>query len=157
MTPKSLLRHPLVKSDLSDFLTGSFMPVIDDNTVDKNSVKRVILTSGKVYYDLATYRADNKIEDTAILRLEQYYPFPKDEIEKALSNYPQAEKFIWVQEEPENMGAMNFIRNRFLREGFLDRFNFLFISRKSSPSPAPGSYKNFQETQKKLLYDAFNL
>lgn len=156
MTPKSLLRHPLVKSDLDDLLNGDFMTVIDDNTFDKKSVRKVILTSGKVYYDLFVYRSANKIDDTAIVRLEQYYPFPKNEIEKVLSNYPYVEKVVWVQEEPENMGAMNFMRNRFLREGFLNRFRFSFVSRKSSPSPAPGSYKSFQETQDKLLYDAFN-
>lgn len=155
MTPKSLLRHPLVKSNLDDLLDGNFVTVIDDNTVDKKSIKKVILTSGKVYYDLLTYRSTNKIDDTAIIRLEQYYPFPKDEIEEVLSDYTKAEKFVWVQEEPENMGAMNFMRNRFLREGFLQKYKFSFVSRKSSPSPAPGSYKSFQETQNKLLSDAF--
>lgn len=157
MTPKSLLRHPLVKSDLDDLLNGNFVSVLDDNTIDKKAIKKVILTSGKVYYDLFSYRAVNKINDTAIVRLEQYYPFPKKEIEEILNSYTEAEKFVWVQEEPENMGAMNFMRNRLLREGLLKKFNFSFVSRKSSPSPAPGSYKSFQETQNKLLSDAFRI
>ncbi|MGB9696898.1 MAG: multifunctional oxoglutarate decarboxylase/oxoglutarate dehydrogenase thiamine pyrophosphate-binding subunit/dihydrolipoyllysine-residue succinyltransferase subunit [Ignavibacteria bacterium] len=157
MTPKSLLRHPLVKSDLNEFLNGKFITVIDDNAIDRKSVKKVILTSGKVYYDLLAYRTANKIDNTAIVRLEQYYPFPKNEIEEILSTYPEAKKFVWVQEEPENMGAMNFMRNRLLKEGFLRKFKFSFVSRKSSPSPAPGSYKSFQETQNKLLQEAFNV
>lgn len=154
LTPKSLLRHPDARSDKSEFVKGSFQPVIDDKKVSKDKVNKIILTSGKVYYDLDKYRTDNKIEDTSIIRIEQYYPHPKDELIKIFRDYPNVKKIIWVQEEPENMGAMWFMKLR-LNEKNIPGMQFDFISRKSSPSPAPGSYKIWAETQKQIIEKAF--
>ncbi|MBI5404522.1 MAG: multifunctional oxoglutarate decarboxylase/oxoglutarate dehydrogenase thiamine pyrophosphate-binding subunit/dihydrolipoyllysine-residue succinyltransferase subunit [Ignavibacteriae bacterium] len=154
MTPKSLLRHPDVKSPKQEFKSGSFKTVLDDDTAKKDKVKKIILTSGKIYYELNKYRTDNKIEDTAIIRIEQYYPHPKEELVTALMGYKNATTLKWVQEEPANMGAMAFMQLR-LTEKNIPGKKIEFISRKSSASPAPGSYKVWNETQKKILSGAF--
>jgi 2-oxoglutarate dehydrogenase E1 component len=154
MTPKSLLRHPDAKSDKQEFVKGSFKTVLDDAAVNKEKVNKIILTSGKVYYDLNKYRIDNKIEDTAIVRIEQYYPHPKEELVSILKTYTNSKKIVWVQEEPENMGAMWFMKIR-LNEKNIPGMQFEFVSRKSSPSPAPGSYKIWAETQKGIVERAF--
>jgi 2-oxoglutarate dehydrogenase complex dehydrogenase (E1) component-like enzyme len=154
MTPKSLLRHPDAKSVKQEFVKGSFKTVIDDTAVEKEKVKKIILTSGKVYYDLNKYRIDNKIEDTAIVRIEQYYPHPKEELVNILKTYANSKKIVWVQEEPENMGAMWFMKIR-MNEKNIPGMQFEFVSRNSSPSPAPGSYKIWAETQKGIVEKAF--
>jgi 2-oxoglutarate dehydrogenase E1 component len=154
-TPKSLLRHPDVRSSKEEFINGTFKEIIDDNSENKSSVEKIILTSGKVYYDLLKYRKDNNINNTAIIRLEQYYPYPQKELTEILSQYNNLRKLIWVQEEPKNMGANNFLTSRLTKENLGD-FEIEFVSRNSSPSPAPGSYKVYAETQKKLIEEAFN-
>jgi len=154
MAPKSLLRHPDVKSSKQEFIGGSFKTVLDDDTAKKDKVKKIILTSGKIYYELNKFRADNKIEDSAIIRIEQYYPHPKEELITALMGYKNADTLKWVQEEPANMGAMTFMQLR-LTEKNIPGKKIEFVSRKSSASPAPGSYKIWNETQKKILASAF--
>lgn len=154
LTPKSLLRHPDAKSSKQEFISGSFKTVLDDEIATKDKVKKIILTSGKIYYELNKHRLDNKIEDTAIVRIEQYYPHPKDELISALKGYKNFEKIIWVQEEPANMGAMAFMQLR-VNEKNIPGKKIEFISRKSSASTAPGSYKIWAETQMGIIEKAF--
>jgi 2-oxoglutarate dehydrogenase E1 component len=151
MSPKSMLRHPLAVSNMSDFAENtSFQEIIGDETVDPKKVRKVLLCSGKIYYDLHKRRLDENREDIAIIRLEQLYPFPKTKIEAELAKYSKAEK-IWVQEEPLNMGYWSFITREF-PVGIDD-----VISRKLSASPATGYTKNHNDIQSKILEKAFQL
>jgi 2-oxoglutarate dehydrogenase E1 component len=112
-------------------------------------VKRLILCSGKVYYDLWERRQELKAFDTAILRIEQLYPFPADVSAKVLENYPGVQQLIWAQEEPENRGALRYIREQFLKS-FPDR-NFTYVSRPASASPAVGSHRQHVAEQRELV------
>ncbi|CAN1537236.1 SucA 2-oxoglutarate dehydrogenase complex, dehydrogenase (E1) component, and related enzymes [Spirosomataceae bacterium] len=151
MSPKSMLRHPLAVSNMNDFAENtSFQEIIGDETVDPKKVRKVLLCSGKIYYDLHKRRLDENREDIAIIRLEQLYPFPKTKIEAELAKYSKAEK-IWVQEEPLNMGYWSFITREF--PGGIDDV----ISRKLSASPATGYTKNHNDIQSKILDKAFQL
>jgi len=134
MTPKSLLRHPRAVSSLNDLTNGRFEPVIGD----ERSNDRVIITSGKVYYDLVAARGDR---DIRIIRLEQFYPFPKPMLDNAVGN---AKDVVWVQEEPRNMGAWPFLHER-LPEGTR------YVGRPVSASPATGSHHRHEEQQKALI------
>ena len=154
MSPKSLLRHPDVKSYIIDFTNGKFEEVLDDNLADVDKVMKVILTSGKIYYELIKYKNENGVKDTAILRLEQYYPFPAVSLKSILGKYKNAGEIRWVQEEPENMGALNFIRSK-ITEHITGGKILSFVSRKESASPAPGSYKVFADTQIQLIQKSF--
>ena len=138
-TPKSLLRHKRCVSTVEDFTTGGFQPVLADpgTGVDRGAVKRVLLCSGKVFYDLLAARTDRGITDTAILRLEQLYPLPVDEVRAALAMYPNAEDFAWVQEEPANQGAWSFIALNLLEH--LEGVRLRRISRPAAAAPAVGS------------------
>ncbi|MFZ4589516.1 MAG: multifunctional oxoglutarate decarboxylase/oxoglutarate dehydrogenase thiamine pyrophosphate-binding subunit/dihydrolipoyllysine-residue succinyltransferase subunit [Ignavibacteria bacterium] len=153
-TPKSLLRHPDVKSGLEDFTSGKFNEVLDDNAINKDKVRKVIVTSGKVYYDLLKHRKENKIDDVAIVRLEQYYPLPENELVDVVNGFAKAKSVVWVQEEPENMGALNFLKVRLDENKFTGK-TLSFVSRKESASPAPGSHKKYDETQKLLIENSF--
>ena len=151
MSPKSMLRHPMAISEMSEFLENtSFREVIPDDTKEPNKVRRVLLCSGKVFYDLQKRKLDESREDIAIVRVEQLYPFPKTQIENELAKYPNAEK-VWVQEEPLNMGYWSFIIREF--PGGIDDV----ISRKLSASPATGYTKNHNDIQSKILEKAFQL
>jgi multifunctional 2-oxoglutarate metabolism enzyme len=137
-TPKSLLRHKLCVSSVSDFTTGTFQPVIPDSGLSDNAaVKRVLFCSGKVYYDLVQARANRGITDTALVRLEQLYPLPVDEVRAAIASYPNASDFAWVQEEPANQGAWTFIALNLLEH--LDGVSLRRISRPAAAAPAVGS------------------
>lgn len=151
MSPKSLLRHPKVVSPISEFTSGSFREVILDAAVDAKKVKRVILCSGKIYYDLDEAREKDKVEDVAIVRIEQIHPLPKKQILDMLSQYPGAE-VVWVQEEPENMGYWNYILRLLYKELPMD-----VIARKSSASPATGYNKVHVEEQKAIIAKALKL
>jgi len=153
MTPKSLLRHPEAVSRFEDF-DGTFQRVLGDATVEASKVRRVLVCSGKVYYDLAKRRAEQKSDDTAIIRLEQFYPYPHAELAAELKKYPRAEKLIWVQEEPWNMGAWYYLRahDAELRKGGLP---MTCVSRAESASPATGHPKAHEYEQQKLLDEAF--
>jgi len=153
-TPKSLLRHRLAVSPLSDFTSASFQPVIGDAGVngkplDPSAVRRVILCSGKIYYDLASARAERGITDTAIVRMEQLYPLPLDEVRAALATYPEAVDWAWVQEEPANQGAWTFIALD-LRER-LEGVRLRRISRHPAAAPAAGSTRTHDAEQAALL------
>ncbi|UII34381.1 2-oxoglutarate dehydrogenase E1 component [Fulvivirga ulvae] len=148
-SPKSLLRHPKVVSPITDFTHGKFQEVIDDSYVTKKSVKRVLLCSGKVYYDLLEEQEKEKIKDIAIVRIEQLYPFPKKQLEKVLKQYKNADLY-WVQEEPSNMGYWWFIMR------FMEGTKLELISRKASASPATGYAKVHKIEQARIIEKAFD-
>ncbi|GIM82387.1 multifunctional oxoglutarate decarboxylase/oxoglutarate dehydrogenase thiamine pyrophosphate-binding subunit/dihydrolipoyllysine-residue succinyltransferase subunit [Salinispora arenicola] len=139
-TPKSLLRHRLCVSDVQDFTTGTFRPVLPDSGAPApEQVKRVLLCSGKVYYDLFQARQERGVTDTAIVRVEQLYPMPIEEIRAALAAYPNAVDFAWTQEEPSNQGAWSFVALNMLEH--LDGVRLRRISRPAAAAPAVGSAK----------------
>ena len=107
-TPKSLLRHPQCVSSIQDFTTGRFQEIIDD-TVDASSVKKLVLCSGKLYYELLQAREENNRKDVAIVRMEQLYPLPQKQINAIIDKY-NPEQLIWAQEEPENMGMESYFK-----------------------------------------------
>ncbi|AKD03010.1 2-oxoglutarate dehydrogenase E1 component [Pontibacter korlensis] len=148
MSPKSLLRHPAVVSPVEDFTSGGFKEVIGDTYASAKSVKKVLLCWGKVYFDLLEEQQKNKRKDVAIIRMEQLAPFPKVQLEAELSKYKNA-KIYWVQEEPENMGAWNYIL-RIMRNGVED-----VVARKASASPATGYLKVHAKEQQELIDRAF--
>jgi 2-oxoglutarate dehydrogenase E1 component len=154
-TPKSLLRLPAAQSDIGDFTDGGFMEIIDDEVNDKDQISNLLITSGKVYYDLVKYRSDNSILNTAIVRIEQYYPLNREFLQSILSVYKNAEKISWVQEEPQNMGAWNFIFTN-LHDKMPGNLPLNYVGRVESPSPASGSSKEFLENQNKLIKNAFS-
>ena len=142
-------------SDVADFTNGRFEPIIDDSRVaDKASVKRVLLTSGKIYYDIAgalDKREDNSI---AVVRMEQFYPLPIEQINQTLAQYPNAD-LVWVQDEPENQGAWPFICLELAR--YLQGRTIAVASRPSSASPATGSTKRSAQEQADLIARALTL
>jgi 2-oxoglutarate dehydrogenase E1 component len=154
-TPKSLLRHRLAVSPVEAFTNGTFQTVIGDpgingKPLDAKSVKRVLLCSGKVYYDLSQARADREITDTAIIRMEQLYPLPIPELRAALARFPHAEDFAWVQEEPANQGAWTFIALNLL-EHLEGGVRLRRISRPAAAAPAVGSTKMHDAEQQALI------
>jgi len=149
LTPKSLLRHPACVSKTEDFTGGKFHEVLDDTTAEPEKVTKVILCSGKVYYDLIARKRELKDEETAIVRLEQIYPLPRNMLNGIISRYKHAERWLWVQEEPENMGAWHFMHVHF------KEVDLKLISRPSSGSTATGSSKFHQIQQEKILDKAF--
>lgn len=155
MSPKSLLRHPDVTSTLDDCAKGNFQRVIPDQQQRPASrVKRVLLCTGKIYYELNKRRADLQREDIAIIRLEQLYPLRRELIEQALEHYAPETPVVWVQEEPENMGAWRYLRVNF-GERLFGKFPFSGISREASASPATGSAIYHKKEQERILEDAF--
>ncbi|HVR64746.1 MAG TPA: 2-oxoglutarate dehydrogenase E1 component [Polyangia bacterium] len=157
MSPKSLLRHPAATSPLSAFTQGRFQHIIPDTTVKAYSkVRRVLLCTGKVYYDLVAERQEKGYGDVAILRVEQLYPLQIDELLEMLSVYPEGTSLVWVQEEPRNMGGWVYM-NREL-PGFLSgSFNWSCVSRPLSASPAVGSLGRHKREQARLMADAFGV
>ncbi|RFZ90329.1 2-oxoglutarate dehydrogenase E1 component [Mucilaginibacter conchicola] len=151
-TPKSLLRSPNCMSPLDEFTGGKFHELIDDNYVDPKKVKRVLLCTGKVYYDLLEKQQTDKRKDVAIVRVEQLYPTPVQQILKVKSKYEKAEEFIWVQEEPENMGAWPYICRKFHDDKYL---NLRVISRLEGSSTATGFAKQHAAQQAHIVSKAF--
>jgi 2-oxoglutarate dehydrogenase E1 component len=152
-TPKSLLRHAEAVSTLDQIAEGSFQRVIADDTVDPAKVKRILLCSGKVYYDLAAERRRQSRDDVAVVRLEQYYPLNHALLDE-LARYPEGTPVVWVQEEPSNMGAWYFLNAR-KNDVFGNRHPLLLVSRPESASPATGSKAAHELEQKILLDQAF--
>jgi len=148
-TPKSLLRHKLCVSAVTDFTGGTFQPVIPDPGVDRNAVRRVLLCTGKIYYDLLQARPEGSAHDTAIVRMEQLYPLPVEEIRQALASYPNASDFAWIQEEPANQGAWSFIALNLLEH--LEGVGLRRISRPAAAAPATGSTKVHDVEQAALI------
>jgi len=155
MSPKSLLRHPKVISTVKDLSKGSFMEVMDDAEVkDPSKVKRILVCSGKLFYELADAREKNSANNVAIIRLEQLYPFPEKALTAILKTYPKATEMVWTQEEPMNMGAWYFARHR-LEQVVDGRLEVLYAGRKGSGSTAEGSNKAHVKEQQRIINAAF--
>jgi len=164
MTPKSLLRHKLCVSPLDEFTQGTFRTVIDDIALDgapeagvrieRGNVRRLLLCSGKIYYDLLAARRERAMDSVAIVRVEQLYPFPAAEIEAIVKSYPEAKQVCWVQEEPWNMGAWHTMFRR-LRRVLPDDRTLTYVGRSEAASPATGSFKMHQAEERDLLNAAF--
>ncbi|MEU8699688.1 multifunctional oxoglutarate decarboxylase/oxoglutarate dehydrogenase thiamine pyrophosphate-binding subunit/dihydrolipoyllysine-residue succinyltransferase subunit [Streptomyces sp. NPDC048680] len=161
-TPKSMLRLKAAASTVEEFTTGGFRPVIGDASVDPNAVRKVVFCTGKVYYDLEAEREKRGVTDTAIIRLERLYPLPGAELQAEIAKYPNAEKYLWAQEEPANQGAWPFIALN-----LIDHLDLAVgadvphgerlrrISRPRGSSPAVGSAKRHQAEQAQLLEEVF--
>jgi 2-oxoglutarate dehydrogenase E1 component len=157
MTPKSLLRHPRSASSLRDLSEGHWQPVIEEEQASQHPerVRRLVLCSGKVYVDLVSADANAKESPVAIVRVEQLYPLPETELEAILKKYAQVEDIVWLQEEPENMGAWTYIRPR-LAELMGDRIPLRYTGRPPNASPAEGSLARHAANQKALVARAFD-
>ncbi|MBP5861167.1 MULTISPECIES: multifunctional oxoglutarate decarboxylase/oxoglutarate dehydrogenase thiamine pyrophosphate-binding subunit/dihydrolipoyllysine-residue succinyltransferase subunit [Streptomyces] len=162
-TPKSMLRLKAAASKAEEFTSGEFRPVIGDSSVDPNAVKKVVFCAGKVYYDLEAERQKRGITDTAIIRIERLYPLPGAEVQAEVNKYPNAEKYLWTQEEPANQGAWPFIALN-----LIDHLDLAVgadvphgerlrrISRPHGSSPAVGSAKRHQAEQEQLVREVFD-
>ena len=150
-TPKSLLRHPNCVSSLNDLSEGHFYEIIDDTQVIADQVVQVVCCYGKFYYELIERRTALTVTNTAIVRIEQLYPFPAEQLTKILNRYKHAKRYVWAQEEPENMGAWSFV-NRIYKD-----FTFMPIARPASGSPAAGLVEIHKMRQKKILDKIFKL
>lgn len=155
-TPKSLLRHKEAVSDLSELAKGSFQPIIGevDGTVESKKVKRVIVCSGRVYYDLIAHRREAKANDVAIIRIEQLYPFAHKQFDAEIKKYENANEVVWVQDEPQNQGAWFYVEHH-LREGMREGQKLAYSGRPASASPAVGYYAKHYEQLKALIEGAF--
>ncbi len=155
MTPKSLLRHKDATSELAELARGEFQTVIGETeTIDAKKVRRVIACSGKVYYDLLALRREREIDDVAVIRVEQLYPFPHKALATELKLYPKATEIVWCQDEPANQGAWFYVQHHIL-ENMSDGQKLGYAGRPASASPAVGYYAKHIEQQKALLEAAF--
>jgi 2-oxoglutarate dehydrogenase E1 component len=152
MTPKSLLRHAQAISPVTDLIGGSFQAVLDDGC-DPHGVERVLLCSGKVYYELLEQRQALDRADTALVRVEQLYPFPERAIGASLERYPNKREVVWVQEERRNGGAWPYVQERF--RACLPEIALRYHGREESASSATGAFRQFQTEQKALVEGAF--
>ncbi len=155
MSPKSLLRNPAVASSPRDLVEGRFMPVIDDVAADPAQVKRVAFVSGKFYYDLIGSDLREKNPQVALVRVEQLYPFPADDIQAVLARYPNVEQVVWAQEEPKNMGGWDFMQYR-LKKLIGPTIPVNYVGRRRSSSPAEGSKTAHQVNQSMIVEYAFS-
>jgi 2-oxoglutarate dehydrogenase E1 component len=153
MTPKSLLRLPRCQCALAELAEGAFHEVLADPAADPAGTRRIVLCTGKLYYDLQKAREDGKVEGATVVRLEQLFPFPAAQLSLVLQRYADDAELVWAQEEPRNMGAW-----RFVREEFLDRASGVasgrvprYVGREASASPAPGSMKAHNEEQEAIV------
>jgi 2-oxoglutarate decarboxylase len=157
ITPKSLLRLPAAASALDDLTSGGFVPIIDDAEIaNPESVARLVLCSGKVYYDLVEARKKDSVENIAIVRMEQFYPFAQARLREVLARYSQARQLVWAQEEPKNMGGWSFVEQRL--EKLLPACDRpIYVGRAASASPATGSYSIHQAEQARLVSEALTI
>ncbi|HEY8330200.1 MAG TPA: 2-oxoglutarate dehydrogenase E1 component [Pseudomonas sp.] len=160
LTPKSLLRHKLAISTLEDLAQGSFQPVLPEiDSLDPKKVERLVLCSGKVYYDLLEKRRAEGREDTAIVRIEQLYPFPEEELAEVMAAYKNLKHVVWCQEEPMNQGAWYCSQHHMRRviTAYKKTLGLAYAGRDASASPACGYASMHAEQQEKLLQDAFTI
>ena len=150
MTPKSLLRHPKVVSPLEEFADGQFQPIIDDATANPEKIEKLVLCSGKIYYELLAKKEELNCDTIALVRFEQLYPIQHDKIEEIFAKYSNRKSLLWVQEEPENMGAWSYILRNFRDTGIQ------VVSPVPSGSPAPGSHKMFERNQNAIINKVFD-
>jgi 2-oxoglutarate dehydrogenase E1 component len=157
LTPKSLLRHPMVASRPVDLAEGAWQPVIEDDARVRGAadVRRLVLCSGKVAIDLFGSNRRAETPEVAICRVEQLYPLPVPELVVAIERYPSLEEIVWVQEEPENMGAWEFVRSAV--EGLAGSRRTAVLARPRSSSPAEGSSARHARNQAELVRRAFDL
>jgi 2-oxoglutarate dehydrogenase E1 component len=148
-TPKSLLRHPKCISSLDDLSTGKFNEIIDDSATNPEQITKLVFCSGKIYYELLEERTTKNISNTVIIRIEQLYPFPIEQYNAIIAKYTKATDHLWVQEEPENMGAWSFLLRLFKEK------KFRLIARPPSGSPATGSSKYHIMQQRKIIEKTF--
>ncbi|QFT10441.1 2-oxoglutarate dehydrogenase E1 component [Vibrio sp. THAF190c] len=157
MSPKSLLRHPLCTSSLEDLAEGTFQPAIAEiDDIKPENVKRVVFCSGKVYFDLLEQRRKNEQDDVAIVRIEQLYPFPLEEVQAAIAQYTNVEDYVWCQEEPQNQGAWYSSQHNF-RAAIPAGADLKYAGRPASASPAVGYMSVHLKQQKALIEDALTL
>lgn len=157
MSPKSLLRHPLCTSSMEELANGSFLPAIGEiDSLDAAKVKRVVFCSGKVYYDLLEQRRNNQQDDVAIVRIEQLYPFPIEEVQAAIAPYTNVVDYVWCQEEPQNQGAWYSSQHNF-RAAIPAGADLKYAGRPASASPAVGYMSVHLKQQKALIEDALTL
>ena len=147
MTPKSLLRHPMAVSQRAELAGGRFLEVIDDPTSPKPE-RRLLLCSGKIYYDLAAERDHRKIDDVALVRIEQLYPVPRRQLQEVLTRFDRTQEWWWVQEEPANMGAWPFMRMRWQE---ISEHPLEYVGRPEAASPATGFHQLHQQEQAAIL------
>ena len=172
MSPKSLLRNAEAVSPIEEFTTGNFKEVIADDEVTPKSVKRILLVSGKLYYELNERRKTEKRKDIAIIRLEQLHPFPYQQLQAEIDKYPAKAQIVFVQEEPQNMGYVRYVLHKMGNREFnlnaheldvneeqmsLSGRSVYYISRKPSASPATGFMKVHVKEQAELIDKAFNI
>jgi 2-oxoglutarate dehydrogenase E1 component len=152
MTPKSLLRNKEAVSSLQELAKGGFQTVIGENTagIDAKAVRKIVICSGKVYYDLTGARRERELVDVAILRVEQLYPFPHKALEAEMRKYPGATQVVWCQDEPQNQGAWFFVQHH-IQDALKDGQRLSYAGRPASASPAAGYYDKHYAQQKELL------
>ena len=154
MTPKSLLRHRLSVSPLADLTDGGFHGLLDDTRIsDAGTVDRIVLCTGKVYFDLDEERTRRDQQTTAIVRIEQLYPLPQEALDTMLARYPNCKTVVWCQEEPRNQGSWHRIQNHLAR-AVSDGQDLEHVSRDASASPAVGYYQKHVEQQEQLVAEA---
>ncbi|MCI0399862.1 MAG: 2-oxoglutarate dehydrogenase E1 component [Gammaproteobacteria bacterium] len=158
MTPKSLLRHKLSTSNLDDLTQGGFKAVFDEvDPIDPNGISRLLFCSGKVYFDVLVARRQHEIENVAIVRIEQLYPFPNNDVQAVLNRYPNLQEVVWVQEEPQNQGSWYYLPRRTLLGHLRGKKALSYVGRPRSASPAVGYMAKHLQQQKKLVADALKL
>lgn len=157
MSPKSLLRHPMAVSSLEELSTGVFHNVIGEvDELDADSVERVVFCSGKVYYELLDQRRKNEQTNVAIIRVEQLYPFPEDELKVEIAKYQHVKQFVWCQEEPQNQGAWYCSQHHF-RAAIPEKGYLTYAGRNASAAPAVGYMSVHVKEQQALVHDALNV
>ncbi len=154
-TPKKLLRYPSCVSSVKDFTNGGFQEVIDDVIANPKLVHKIVFCTGKIYYDLIEGKEKACVSDTAIVRIEQLYPFPVKQLEVVLKKYDVATNFYWVQEESENMGAWAFILRTFMNHSETSKIKLQYIGRQESASPATGFAKLHVQQQQAIINKVF--
>ncbi len=155
MSPKSLLRHPRASSAVGELVKGGFRTVLPDPVTEgrEEGVERLILTSGKFYYDLLTAEGRDEMESVSVARVEQLYPFPAEELETLVARYPNTKEVVWAQEEPRNMGALSYVGPR-LRAVVPRQIPLRHVARPERASPAEGKLKSHDAKQQKLIREA---
>jgi len=155
-TPKKLLRYPACVSSIKDFTEDGFREIIDDVTANSKSVKKVVFCTGKIFYDLIEAKQKEGINDIAIVRIEQLYPFPIKQIDSVIAKYKGATEFVWAQEEPENMGAWVYMFMAFRAVNLPNAKELKYVGRKAAASPATGYSKLHVEQDKSILKQLFD-
>lgn len=148
-TPKKLLRYPACVSSVKDFTDGKFQELLDDPGVDVKKVTRLAFCTGKIYYELVERREKEGANDIAFIRLEQMYPFPQKQVEAILSKYKNVKEYLFIQEEPENMGAWRFVDKN------LRSLNMRYVGRDEAASPATGFSKRHAQESEEIMVSIF--